>query len=330
MKTFYTCFISISMICTSIIMQAQIGTLDTNTCISLAKIFYQKQFCDTTAPTGFQLLPDTSSNNIWQIGRTIKFGVSSTRDSTCSMITDTLNPYPINNLSMFTVVLPHNAVWGWNYNYYFKFWHRFDTDSLLDGCWLEFSVDTGHTWARADSMQFGMAMSLQNNFNACQLYNNNLSSPNMDTLYDGHLGWSGQSGSWRYTALWLNLIFPIKPARFDLINAVRFVFKSDSIQTNRAGWTIQDLAFGTVEVSSLNEVHFKSLPIFPNPSSEGIFYIDGPSGIPIHCKIYDIYGRLVSKQVIDRSIDLRTFQDGLYYYQIEIDGQRYSGTLLKK
>jgi hypothetical protein len=330
MKTFYTFWISLCLTGASIIVHAQPGTLDTNTCISMAKIYNKKQFCDTSSPAGFQLLPDTSSSNIWQIGHTIKFGVTNARDSACSMITDTLNPYPINNLSMFTVILPENTTIGWNYNYYFKFWHRFETDSLLDGCWLEFSKDTGHTWARADSLQFGMAMSLQNNFNACQLYNNNLSSPNMDTLLDGHLGWSGQGGSWRYTALWLNLIFPIKPTRFDLINAVRFVFKSDSIQTNRAGWAIQDLALGIVEVSSLDDISLKPLPIFPNPSSEGIFYIDGPSGVPIHCKVYDIYGRLVSKKLIDRSIDLRTFQDGLYYYHIEIDGQRYSGSLLKK
>ena len=118
MKTIFSYFMTLCMMACSSLLYGQLGTLDTNTCISMAKIFNKKQFCDTSSPAGFQLLPDTSSSNIWQVGHTIKFGVTNARDSACSIITDTLNPYPMNNLSMFTVILPENTSIGWNYNYY--------------------------------------------------------------------------------------------------------------------------------------------------------------------------------------------------------------------
>lgn len=312
---------------------AQPGYPDTISCISLARITEEKNFCDTASPVGFQLILDTTLGNLWQEGHTLKFGGLNTRDTACALITDSLNPYPVSNYSAFAIHLPQDIGLNWmNYNYYFRFWHRFETDSLRDGCWLEFSTDTGHTWFRIDTISMGWPFnSFSNGWNACNLYNNDLASTSMDTLLDGRKAWSGSSAGWRYTALWLNLAMPIKPGRNGTINAVRFVFQSDSLPENKSGWMIQELRFGYVNVSGIqNPQGMQVLPVYPNPSGDGRFYFELPQHLESSLEVYSAWGSRMNVPQEKQMLDLSAEPDGIYFYRVCVAGKLFKGILMKK
>ena len=100
--------------------QSYIDTLSclTNSSISqYAFIDTSYQLCDSSPSSNFNIHLDTTSTTIWQFGKTIKFGSTSTQDTTCGLITDTVNTYPTNNLSSFYFYLPNNK-WSDLYNYY--------------------------------------------------------------------------------------------------------------------------------------------------------------------------------------------------------------------
>lgn len=277
-------------------------------------------FCDTSTMVLF------IDSALWQRGHTLKFGTLSTRDSSCAMITDTTNTYPGNAYASFHVLLPHNSWWSSGYgNYYFKFWHRFETDSLFDGCWIELSNDSGQSWMPIDS--FG-SLAWMN----CHLYQSHSSGSNHDTLINGRKAWSGSSHGWIYTALHLNPFFPIKPGRSGEINAIRFVFASDSIDNQKAGWMIDELDWGYVYMTGLDETKpYPSLPIYPNPSSNGHYHISYPQ----HCvkgsvQVFNLQGQEILHQTLQPELQLNENQaPGLYYYRIQFDGQTFTGFLEK-
>jgi hypothetical protein len=314
--------------------------VDTQTCILMAHIDTLYTLCDTNYNPNFDIQIEPLANNIWQKGKTVKFGTTHARDTSCAIFTDSVNSYPVNNYSAFHFLFPKNyGQWGstQQWNYYLKFWHKFDTDSLLDGCWLEFSDDSGMTWHKVDSLNMGFPNNyFQNGWNACNLYTNNITSVTpalVDTLLDGTKAWSGNSNGWRYTSLWINMAFPIKPSRGNGINAIRFVFKSDSINNNKQGWIIDDFAIGWTEIwGAVNDVSlFNQLPIYPNPSTNGVFNISFPSNsVNGSVQIFNINGQKIKEEALSKQVDLSNQPNGLYYYKGFFDHKVYSGVLNKQ
>jgi hypothetical protein len=295
---------------------------------SIARIDSSFSMCDSSS--NFNIIIESTVNNLWQKGYTTKFGTSNIRDTSCAIMTDTLNSYSTNNTSAFYFLLPERNPGDSYYNYYFKFWHKFETDSLLDGCWLEFSDDSGLTWFSLDSNY-----NFQNGFTSCNLYSNNIgaSFQSFDTLLNGRKAWSGNSNGWRHTALWLTLAFPVKPNRSNPINAVRFVFQSDSIQTNKSGWIIDELNIGYVIGPNgiENSILPNQLPIYPNPSSSGVFTISYPTNfLKGTMEVYTIQGQKLISKVLNKQLDLSSYTNGCYYYKISFDSSTYSGILIKE
>src|ERR1700745_1168639 len=87
------------------------------------------------------VIPDTASLPLWQIGRTYKSFFTTDSAGAIAMMTDTLNPYPVNANNWFVIKIPN--WWG---NTIFDFWHKYQTDSSHDGGIVEFSIDAGTTW----------------------------------------------------------------------------------------------------------------------------------------------------------------------------------------
>ncbi|HPI53037.1 MAG TPA: T9SS type A sorting domain-containing protein [Chitinophagaceae bacterium] len=313
--------------------KAQVGPIDSNSCFPLAHLDSTFTFCDSSSMVGLQLVIEPTVNNLWQNGHTTKFGTSAARDTACAMVTDTAQMYAPSNQSAFSVQLPLMPFSsGWRYNYYFKFWHRFDTDSLRDGCWLEFSNDSGVTWFSVDT-SISWPNHFQNGWSSCNFYNNKMGDNQQDTLLNGHKAWSGNSQGWRYTALWLNMAFPVKPERSGEINAVRFVFASDTIDTQKAGWIIDDIQTGWVETQGAVSHLTKSnaLPVYPNPSANGEFTMSYPSHSqqgPL--EIYSLQGQLLQRKPLTPQLNLSTYPNGVYFYKVVIDEQVFSGTLVKQ
>jgi len=310
--------------------------IDTATCFNAVHVYIDSLYtlCDTLPQGSFNIAIENTSNNIWQIGKTTKFGTSESRDTSCAIMTDSINAYPINNFSAFKVNVFSTTLFGsWDmYNINFKFWHKFDTDSLKDGCWLEFSEDSGITWKKLDSLSGGFPLNhFQNQWTACNLYNNNLTTVDFDTIQGGTKAWSGNSNGWRHTALWLNMTFPVSKFRNGPINAIRFVFQSDSINNNKAGWIIDDFGYGWIETWGAVQDYslYNQLPIYPNPST-GIFTISYPSHyVKGNIKVYDIHGRKLIDQALSPQLDLSKYANGLYYYKANFDAKEYAGVLNK-
>ncbi len=317
---------------------AQITPVDTASCIHLAHIDSSYTLCDTNPQQNFTINIEPLANNLWQLGHTTKFGTTHARDTSCAIFTDSINAYPTSNYSAFNFLLPNTPgqSWGMNsyhINYYLKFWHKFETDSLYDGCWLEVSLDSGATWFALDSIQ---GSSWGNNFwngsTACNLYNAHSPSFLFDTLYNGRHAWSGSSKGWIYTALHLNMAFPLKPSRGNFVNAIRFVFQSDSVQTNKPGWIIDDFNMGYVETSGglYDAAHANQLPVYPNPSVSGIFTISYPSKSVVgSLEIYNLEGQKILSGALQTEIDLSKFPNGLYYYRATFEEQHFTGMLNK-
>lgn len=312
-------------------MNVNAQVIDSSTCIYYYPVA-SHTFCDTSIST-FNVVIDTQINNLWQVGKTNKFGNSNPRDTSCAIITDTLNTYATNNYSTFHFVLPDTSGFA-HFAYYIKFWHKFETDSLLDGCWLEFSVDSGNTWMSFDSAR-GQSNNAPNIYNFCNLYSASTGANNsMDTLLNGQKAWSGSSNGWIYTALLLNVSLPYKKSRSNFINAIRFVFQSDSIQTNKAGWILDEVTVGKGYITIWNNVDeviiYNKLPIFPNPSSDGIFQISYPQKyVKGTIQVFDMNGEKVLENPLNNIIDLHSFSNGLYYYKIYFDNKMYTGVLNK-
>lgn len=329
MKTYFTLIIILFFY---LKINAQAPVLDTSSCIFtpgwlLPYIDTSYVICDTN----FAAVIEPSPNNIFYKGKTFKFGNADIRDTSCAIFSDTTSAYPDNNISAFHFLLPPNGQWPSLFSYYVKFWHKYETDTLLDGCWLEFSTDSGSNWYPADSF---FNYFLSNIYSYCNLYrkNGNGWSADFDTLQNGRLAWSGSSSGWQYSALHLNFGVPFKPGRNNPINAIRFVFQSDSISSNKPGWIISDFSGGFVDfVGSTNEFNaYNQLPVYPNPSTSGVFNISYPSAyVKGSLQVYNFFGQKILDQTLNKQIDLSAFTNGIYYYKTYFDGKAYSGVLSK-
>ena len=319
---------SIIILVTFFVFSGKSQSTDTNTCLpSYFQPFIYSTYtlCDTLPQGLFYIHIEPTFNNLWQIGKTNKLGTTSPNDTSCLIITDTLNSYSPNNFSAFSFNFPATTSGFWNFgNYYISFWHKYNTDSLLDGCWLEFSDDSGANWHQVNSLiNLGYNVHFQNGHSSCNFYN--IFSGSGDTISGGIQAWSGSSNGWKYVSIWLNQILPLKPNRNNQINSVRFVFKSDSVNTNKDGWSIDDINIGFISVlSGMNDFSKNNIPIYPNPST-GKFTFKLPSVTNnLFLEVYNSIGKLLFKKPIfqeTNSINLEHEANGLYLIKIVSDSK---------
>ncbi|MCW3082680.1 MAG: hypothetical protein JWP12_46 [Bacteroidetes bacterium] len=269
---------------------------------------------------------DTAASNIWQIGLPQKmfFGTPSTPPF--AIMTDTINSYPINNHSTFTVSMD-SSVYGFFPNAAISFWHKYETDSLQDGGYVEFSADSGHTWTNVvDTYSMGVISIEPTNF-----YNNYTH----DTIQGGIYAFTGTQNTWQYSRIKLSWFIAVLPTYngsginrdLNYVQKImfRFNFKSDGVQTNKAGWIIdnividmEDLGGGIAE----NKQSSFDVKLFPNPvENQSIMQII-PSGDDknFSLSIYNATGQLVSKNDIDRNnqfiINKSDLNSGIYFYSV--------------
>ncbi|MEI8280676.1 MAG: T9SS type A sorting domain-containing protein [Bacteroidota bacterium] len=296
------------------------------TVISHAQIVYGNPIDSTiytfnTLDTSF----DTAGAHAWQIGTTNKPYFSAGGFTQRSIMTDTANSYPINANSgfvyKFTITLNGPII---------SITHKYQTTAQHDGGIIEFSTDNGYSW--------------QNVVGPCSVgFSNALRTENFyapsDTLYNGEAGFSGNSNGWITTRLQFFYAIPLKPTAGSGCNypnvgahvQLRFRFVSDDIAENLDGWIINSMEaradnYGS-SVAKLNKDG--SLPIYPNPSADGIFKfpaIDNEKGYTI--SICDIVGHEVLHSIYNESINLSSQTSGLYFYKISNGSNTYTGKLI--
>ena len=286
------------------------------------KSFSQDQLlnsCNFLSSCPFITIDKNDTNNIWQIGTTTKF-VDTVYSKNKAIVTDTAKPYKNNSNSFFEVYIP-NGVYNQQYfdvypSVAISFHHKFQTDSLYDGGYIMVSNDNRKSWVNIFST-------------TSILFFNNLYSTK-DTLNDGTPAFSGQR-DWTWSSInWNNLILT-KSAFPDTI-FFRFYFKSDSIQTNKGGWIIDEIKTGWAFAGGISEMNGENtIKIFPNPASDKIT-IEG-SDETQNLFIYNFVGDLIFQKQLRNSkneIDISNFPKGIYLIKIESAKGIFQRKLIKE
>ncbi|RYE25962.1 MAG: T9SS type A sorting domain-containing protein [Sphingobacteriales bacterium] len=224
------------------------------------------------------------------------------------MVTDTLNPYPVNDTSAFSFGIRPWGRWGiialqWK--------QKIDFDKKMDGGVVEFSIDSGATW--------------QNTFNNPYVYNfYGYDTTNRDTLMTGEYAFSGTDSNWR--DIWLCFDYSYLSTTDSL--ALRFRLLTDAVDSNKEGWLIDNMMAHVTYIHTAKAAEkVDKLTVYPTRTS-GIVHIDAEKRNEFYIieqlTITDAMGRRVKayKNCPTRFwIDLSDQQDGLYYVRVKTNFQ---------
>ncbi len=237
---------------------------------------------------------DTASNpnNVWQIGQPLKTLFDTAYSGTNAIVTDTLNPYPINDTSSFTLthVRSYKPLWGGN-TFYLNFWYKIDTDSAGDYGMVEMSNDGGMTWIDI--------LTQATNFGA---------------QWIGPLpSLSGQQAGWQY--------FSLEAGTLSYMGAIndtvlyRFTFISDSIQNNYEGWMIDEISIWD-DWEGLSQYPNDYVSLYPNPST-GLVHLESNflDLVDCHMHVYNATGELLLDKPYDGALNL-DLPNGTYYLRV--------------
>jgi len=205
---------------------------------------YIYTFDDTTHWHSLSIDTINNPDNIWQIGHPQKNTIDNAFSQPNVIITDTIDSYPSNNLSVFEIL--HQAQEGFIEGgvAIFSGFYYVDSDSLLDYGTIEFSPDDGTTWI-------------------------NLLT---DTAYSDYYNWftekpilTGSSISWTFFGIQLAGIKEIFEIDSTTIVRYKISFFSDEVNNNRDGLAFDDLHFKDylLKINNLDKPVF--IDIFPNP-----------------------------------------------------------------
>ena len=249
--------------------------------------------------TAHHFYVDTSqTNNIWQIGIPSKNIFNTAHSPQFSLITDSLNTYPINNISSFSFTLRSD---DWTE---INFWHRINSDQLNDGGVVEYSTDGGISW---------------NNIINSPYFLNGFGS-NVDSISSNSnkLGFSGTSLGWVNSSIQGYAIDYVK---------FRFTFTSDSINTNKDGWMIDDINISCTG-TGINEI-VKNSPfqVIPNPTSDFISVIFVKAEKFISATLFDVLGYPILT-TNNSMFCISQFESGLYFLTIVSDKEKYVTRIL--
>jgi hypothetical protein len=261
-------------------------------------------------------------NNIWQIGIPNKQYFNSAFSVPNAIVTDLNYTYPPNNHSTFQFSFKKPAPYFNWINMRLQFIHKFDTDSLYDGGYVEISYDGGQTWTNIinDTNPGGI--------NTAPFYSAN------DTIIGGIPAFTGRSNNWQVASL-MSLWSYENSFTVDSC-VIRFNFISDSIDNGREGWMIDDIWFEVYyyfdDISEYNDM--KEVTIFPNPLTEtSVFIINNRNKEKYYIIIYDALGIEMLHSVVNDGyfqIGRYKFDKGVYFYKLIGDERKYSGRFMVK
>ncbi len=267
------------------------------------------------------LFIDTSNQNIWQIGEPNKIFFDTAFSVPKAIITDTLNPYNINNNSFFEMYIGSFNVFMYP-SIFLEIKHKFDTDTLKDGGYITVSYDNGQTWVNIIYDTLGVVCYTPYTPFYEELKENLYSDA--DTLFNGEYGFSGNSGSWITTKFGWTICLTKSMNVIGDTMIIRFNFISDSIQTNKEGWMIDNIRL--YSISPIGGISYtKNLPfkIFPNPMNENTIIEFNEFHRKIEFKIFNIQGLLIAqrnyKNCQSFNLERNDLTPGIYFLSIKAD-----------
>lgn len=252
-----------------------------------------------------------SITGCWQIGTPSKPIFDSAHTVTKAIVTDTLNPYPVNAHSSFDVVLPFT---GNSVYYALSFTHRFETENGKDGGIIELFDCNTNTWVNIFET---VSMTPFCGVHGGQFQGTLPTS----TIYDGQTAFSGSSGGWITNTIDFWCMAVRSSSAADTFR-LRFTFISDSVETNQDGWMIDDLLFtdmgGFCSGIDENTTSF-SIQAFPNPSETQIEFTSQEilEGIEIYGTLGEKIGdavQLSNNRFVFSTVNL---SPGVYVYRMK-------------
>jgi hypothetical protein len=207
-------------------------------------------------------------HNVWQIGRPGKPVFSSAFSAPYALVTDTLNPFPQSDTSVFILKLPWvNPGINWPIHA-IGFKYRLDIDTGIKVT-IELTSDTLHNWVNVknDTLPYGFHLA---------------AVPNLDSSTIG----------WQNFTLHQPEIYLGHDKLYDTL-LVRFTIISDSSTAGKDGWIIDDIVV-SYEYESVPLLQNPNLiTLYPNPSHGNLYFHRDKPHKDATITIYDMQGRQV-------------------------------------
>ncbi|MCD4730518.1 MAG: T9SS type A sorting domain-containing protein [Bacteroidales bacterium] len=243
--------------------------------------------------------------NVWQIGSPNEVNFSQAYSLPNAIVTDTSQPYPINNISVFYVRYITPIVAGTWESTYFQFRYKVDSDENLDFGKIEFSYNNGQNWI---------------DYLTDTLFNN---------CYSGDIPYfTGTVDNWEYYSIETN------PECFGFFEGDTILYKvtfvSDSIHTYRDGLIIDNIELFDVYQNIIEKKdNSVVLMVQPNPSNGDIVTLKieiSSLRKNMELKCIDTRGKLLfNKNNISSFeqvyLDTQNWQSGIYVAIIISNGE---------
>jgi len=291
-------------------------------CFSLVSMVAKAQYYNVDvnfeSTTNSVIRIDTANHaNCWQIGRPQKTLFDSALSAPNAIVTDTIHPYPINTNSSFQFTVYDSAYILYGFHSWgqlaptFSFDYKMDSDSLLDGGYIEYSLDSGASFS---SITFG-------GFSEC-FYN--------ATVLGGIPANTGNSNGWKHCEL--RVCFEDISFFINFKNSIvfRFTFISDSINTGKDGWMIDNLKYNIDLCEGIHEASkTNTVTVYPVPASTSIGFQSDEVMKNATLIIYDDKGQKV--RTIEKingnqwNLTNQNFNSGIYFYQL-FNAHRWSAS----
>jgi hypothetical protein len=266
----------------------------------------------------YQIQPST--DNCWQVGHPSKTYFNSSYSEPLAIVTDTLNPYPVNSNSSFSFVIPYDLV-QFSFTTYFQFYQKYDTDTIQDYGTVEASYDGGVSWNILKDSTCTNWDCIQLAWDSDMILATGAQVPHL-------LNSSGHSNGWimsRYYWWWMMPVDGSAPQPPDSI-IVRFSFHSDATHSAKEGWMIDNILIGLRdEGSGIGQINDENaLKIIPQPLVDKSRVICTKPGKFYDFTLYDLYGNIIFSQKLqaNRTITLNRsdFNSGLYLWKSSSNG----------
>jgi Secretion system C-terminal sorting domain len=274
--------------------------------ISAQSFYYQYFDGADTLSSSIIVKRDTGSTNIWQIGGPHKVIFNSAATVPNVIVTDTVNFYPINNVSSFVISTRHLIPFAPFISAY-RWKQKLDMDKKHDGGIVEYSIDSGATWLNA--------------FNNTHVYNFYGFNPaNKDTLLSGKYAFSGRDTTWK--DIWL-CFDPVYASSTDSL-LLRFTFVSDSIDSSKEGWMIDNLmahrTFVHTATTTINASDY--FAVYPT-NTTGAINVEAKKISQVNLidkmLLFNTEGKLVKEYNVGSTntmINIHSYADGMYYLKV--------------
>lgn len=273
---------------------------------------------------------DTSdSANVWVYTSSHKTYFDSI-STFAGWITDSIAPYGTNLTSKLEVAIPMLDTW---FPTWVMFEHKYDITTGLDGGYLEYSCNRTD-WQIVD----GAYDPPPENQDYYQYLN--LPWGPSPMLHDTVPAFFGTSSEWMWSGFHFTWFYPVMQGDqsektnscIDLGDTVwvRFVFESDDLVEEKAGWMIRSLVIGgSTVIGSIDEYTESPIDLYPNPTNSTVrFELPSDMDQPKEIRVYDMTGRLIHSSSYQATLDVSSFSSGNYLVAITVEDRTYRQLLV--